>query len=345
MKQIIFVLGTTGTGKTTIGQTLAKNLNCGLIEADKFYDYLGKTYSIPDFDKLCNPDNWSRVPTIEQDRVTWYKNKIKELGKVKTCIIEGATPVYKKEFEGIQEALGFDLKEIVVLYLKPSNWGQLHKQKHGILPDLRLQEAYDREVSLNFPNAIKITDINYLTSPLVYQRKGFTDIKWEKLGMKDKDLTGKSILDLGCNEGWFSDYSFKQGAKEYTGVDNQIKEIIYARNYHQGQFIHSDINQYLDTTKEKFDICVMSSTLHYFNNKAEVIEKISKIADELVLEIPVSLHDDNREHPKAGKDYTIPTTLLVVDWLLKGYQQACIIGESIPPDDSYRLVFNATKPL
>lgn len=343
MKQVIFILGVTGTGKTTTAQQLAQRLDCDLIEADKFYDYVGVKYHIKEYPRLCNPINWGEVPNITEERVYWYSEKKKGLTK-DTLIIEGATPVYLQELKDIEKGLGIKLKNSLFVHLEPNIWPEMYTKKHGLGSNVVLLTDYAREVEkLEDFTVVRIKDVNYLGSPLIYQREGFTDIKWEKLGMKGRDLTGKTVLDLGCNSGWFAKYCKEQNVKAYTGVDNQIKEIIYARHLFEGEFVHRDIEVFLNECIEKertFDICVMASTLHYFDNKEQIIEKISKITNEFVLEIPISQKGDAKEYIKPGKDYTIPTTKLVFNWLEKYFTTYSLIGESIPPDGSFRLVFS-----
>lgn len=337
---IIFILGVTGSGKTTVAQQLAQRLGCGWIEADKFYDHIGKKYNINDFDKFCSPKNWGQLPSIHEERVRWYKDK-NYSGE--TLVIEGATPVYPQALKSILKGLEADIDDCLFIHLEPSNWEELFLKKHGINPNPLFAVKYAKEVANNLKGSkvVKIKDVNYLGSPLVYQRQGFTDEKWKRL--QTGDLSGKTILDLGCNSGWFSKYAFQQGAKAYTGVDNQIKEIIYARHLFDGEFIHQDIEDFLDDCIEEnrtFDVCIMASTLHYFDNKEEIIEKISKIANRLILEIPISQESEAKEFPKEGKEYTIPSTNLVLEWLKKNFDEHSVVGQSIPPDGSYRLVFN-----
>ena len=88
----------------------------------------------------------------------------------------------------------------------------------------------------------------------------------------------------------------------------------------------------------------MASTLHYFEDKEKIIRMISKHVNEVfVLEIPIHRGDVDGEYPVLGQSYLIPTEGLVLKWMKKYFSRVEVVGESVPPDNSYRLVFKGWK--
>lgn len=337
-KQIIFILGTTACGKTTTAENFKYMYNADVINMDLFYDFVGIVYDRLDFDQLTLLSEQEKYPDIDTWKERWLRYRLGLLrrSQSRTLVVEGATLASEKERNIILSLVD---APCTVLLLEPWNWDILYSRKHGMRADRKMLDDYRNTIEGDY---IIVNRIEELTEPLVYQRLGFTDKKWQAL--KLDNLYGKSLLDLGCSTGWFNMYATSQGVGRYVGVDNQWKQIIKARSDHYGEYVYGDIEEYLNSTEDKFDIVIMASTLHYFNNKEEIIHKISTITQELfVLEIPISEEDDMDEHSVQGQTYTIPTEKLAISWLKKYFKKVEIVGESVPPDGSYRLVFKAWK--
>ena len=80
-----------------------------------------------------------------------------------------------------------------------------------------------------------------------------------------QDLTGKSFLDLGCNEGFFCLEAKRRGANRVVGLDANHNAIESARKRASEEnldieFIHSYWNTLPD---EQFDYILLASSLHY----------------------------------------------------------------------------------
>ncbi len=346
MKQIIYILGTTASGKTTQGKRLAKMLDAKFIEADKVYDSLGAVYKRKDYDHLTKPEEWAKYPDFEEQRLKWWKKQFEGLSG--TVVIEGATLIYKEELAAIRNCTGGHTE--IFLYLKPSNWEELYKKKHKSGVYAKPFKDYEEKVkefkSKSGNKVVTITNLEEMVKPLGYQRDGFTDKKWASFEIDS--LKKKSVLDLGCNSGWFSEYVFQLGASQYLGVDNQWKEIAYARALQRGVFDLMDLETFLKYSvkwEDGYDVTIMASTLHYFKEKELIIERIASITkDYFILEIPIQKDShDLAEYYIEKNDYYIPTKELVLYWLGKHFNKVEVIGQSPPPDGSHRLVFKAYK--
>lgn len=63
------------------------------------------------------------------------------------------------------------------------------------------------------------------------------------------DLTGKRVLDIGCNEGFFCAEFARRGAREVVGVDRNKPALDFARE-HYGNLPINFINQSWDELPE-----------------------------------------------------------------------------------------------
>jgi hypothetical protein len=57
---------------------------------------------------------------------------------------------------------------------------------------------------------------------------GSSRAKWEALQLP-ADLTGKSVLDVGCSEGFFCMESAKSGANAVLGIDSRLISLVCAK--------------------------------------------------------------------------------------------------------------------
>ena len=194
---------------------------------------------------------------MEKEGYRFQLQKVKDSGH-RTLVIEGATLGYKQERDVIESLV--DAPSTMIL-LEPSDWKELYMKKHNMRPARDMISEYRQTIEGDY---IVATNLEELTQPLVYQRLGFTDLKWQAL--KLGDVYAKSMLDLGCSTGWFNMYATGGGIGRYVGVDNQWRQIIKARSDHYGEYVLGDIEEYLDGVKESLDIVIMASTLHYLTN-------------------------------------------------------------------------------
>ena len=97
-------------------------------------------------------------------------------------------------------------------------------------------------------------------------------------------LEGLSVLDIGCNEGFFCFEALNKGAKRTVGIDKSKLNIEKATKRakdlglsQSAQFICQDWQNLPD---EKFDIVFLFSALHYAEDQFELIDKIMERVSE-----------------------------------------------------------------
>jgi SAM-dependent methyltransferase len=153
---------------------------------------------------------------------------------------------------------------------------------------------------------------------------------------------GLSVLDLGCNEGFFCIEAVRQGAAAVVGIDANAGFIDSARKRcPQATFLNTS---WWDIPDERFDVVLFLSTMHYEPNPKGLFDKISrhlKPDGRLILECGVIT--DHTEHGyRVGGDLRAwrtvkradgvmryPTSDLLVRDLLSSYAVR-FIGLSVP---------------
>ncbi|MFZ1814300.1 MAG: class I SAM-dependent methyltransferase [Rhizobiaceae bacterium] len=100
---------------------------------------------------------------------------------------------------------------------------------------------------------------------------------------------GKSVLELGPLEGGHSYMIQKYGARSIKAVESNsraflkcliVKQIF---NLDRVEFVLGDFNRYLETTDEKFDVCVASGVLYHCTDPVRTLAEIAKISRKLFL--------------------------------------------------------------
>jgi len=109
-----------------------------------------------------------------------------------------------------------------------------------------------------------------------------------------EEILGLSILDLGSQTGWLGGYCTEHNVKEYIGVDIDQLWIDSAKaSYPNLTFICADLEDYIvDCIKENkfFDIVVISRTIEGVQNHVSVLQQLSKITNQIVLEVGVPVN-------------------------------------------------------
>lgn len=98
-----------------------------------------------------------------------------------------------------------------------------------------------------------------------------SNIEWPCIKNMMPDLTGKSILDIGCGTGIFTFLFEQYNPQKIVGIDlsNSMLEIARNKAVDRGskaQFILGDASNINDVINEKFDFIFSSTTTHYIKN-------------------------------------------------------------------------------
>ena len=110
-------------------------------------------------------------------------------------------------------------------------------------------------------------------------------------------LRGLSVLDLGCNEGFFCGEALKQGAKRVVGIDANREYVERARK----RFSDAEFKQgsWWEIPNEKFDVIFFLSAIHYEWEQRAFLDKLSTHltpTGTLVLECGIGHTSDSNWH-------------------------------------------------
>jgi ubiquinone/menaquinone biosynthesis C-methylase UbiE len=100
--------------------------------------------------------------------------------------------------------------------------------------------------------------------------------EWHQLKALFPDLSGKSVLDLGCGYGWHCKYAVECGAKQVLGIDLSEKMIQEAKEKNADPKIIyrvCGLDDY-DYPADSFDCVVSNLVLHYIADIDEIFKKI-----------------------------------------------------------------------
>lgn len=115
-----------------------------------------------------------------------------------------------------------------------------------------------------------------------------------------EDLTGMSVLDIGCNAGFFSFEAKDRGAEYVCGVDlksgyiDQAKFCAEVRDQ-EVDFLVMDIYN-LDRLGRTFDLVLCVGILYHCNHLMLAIEQASAVADHTII-IETAIHPHHEHLP------------------------------------------------
>jgi tRNA (mo5U34)-methyltransferase len=109
----------------------------------------------------------------------------------------------------------------------------------------------------------------------------FPAIKWEQLARcLPADLTGKSVLDIGCNGGFYSIELKKRGASRVTAIDldtRYLNQARFAAEVHQLDIDFRCMSVYdVGSIGEKFDIVLFMGVLYHLRYPLLALDLLAK---------------------------------------------------------------------
>lgn len=100
--------------------------------------------------------------------------------------------------------------------------------------------------------------------------------EWHQFQRLFPELSGKTVLDLGCGYGWHCQYAAEHGAVRVVGIDRSEKMIRTAREKNAGDVISyqvCDLEEY-EYPDGAFDCVVSNLVLHYVADLEAIYQKV-----------------------------------------------------------------------
>jgi 2-polyprenyl-3-methyl-5-hydroxy-6-metoxy-1,4-benzoquinol methylase len=113
------------------------------------------------------------------------------------------------------------------------------------------------------------------------------------------DMTGKTVLDIGCKYGYFCFEALKRGARRAVGIDVDPESVRKARLLAQclgadASFELCDVEH--DPIEERFDYVLCLNLLHHLMRPVAVLDKLIEVTRErLILEVATLGRRDRRK--------------------------------------------------
>ena len=109
-----------------------------------------------------------------------------------------------------------------------------------------------------------------------------------------EDLTGKTVLDIGCNAGFYSVEALRRGASRVVGIDSDDRYLEQGRLATQAlgftgvEFRNLSVYD-VAQLGERFDLVIFMGVLYHLRHPFHDLERIARASDLLWLE--TTLHD------------------------------------------------------
>jgi SAM-dependent methyltransferase len=165
----------------------------------------------------------------------------------------------------------------------------------------------------------------------------------DKIAMMDlpADLSGKSVLDIGCSEGFYSFEFESRGAARILAIDNHPDACRKAGLLHQlraskVEFRKTDFFQLDSAEIGRHDIVLFLSVFHHLRHPLLAIDRLFDLTEEVtfieyVEAMPESAEEISlllrRRSKKAGRYQMLPTRSYMLELLDRaGYSQIDVLG-------------------
>lgn len=153
--------------------------------------------------------------------------------------------------------------------------------------------------------------------------------EWHLLQPLFPELSGKTVLDLGCGYGWHCKYAAEHGAKAVLGIDQSRRMLGEAIRRNAADHIEyrlCDILEY-DYPPNRYDLVISNLVLHYIEDLESVYKMILRTLK------PGGTLLFNIEHPvfTAGvmQRFSDDGTWPVTDYYYPGKRTTDFLGASV----------------
>jgi len=141
--------------------------------------------------------------------------------------------------------------------------------------------------------------------------------RWkEQIGkMFPEDMTGLTVLDVGCNAGFFSIKVKERGAKRVVALDfleKNIRQAKFLSEYFnlQLEIIKQDLLEYVLTTNEQFDYVLFSRVFYHLRYPNLILDRLAQMVNKKLIFLTETIGDSEILNPKDDYGIEEKTELL-----------------------------------
>ena len=350
MKTVYYVAAPQCSGKTTSARALAARMELPVYHADLVYNMLCAELNLDvppgrliDPRKWDDPgahglESWGDYPDMDAAKAPLFAKLLE--GETGDFVIEGFTLSFASERALVEKVVGPHRAVLLQIDLTYEKWLEFFKSRHGEARKSPHQVVYKRlfsyfeagpdDIVYTFSDPEKMV-VHYA----LYQKPEFVSKKIEALKIPVQE--GDVINDIGCNDGNIGKWCLDHGASHAHGYDANWRFLDKARQ--NGLEPHLG-NVEIDPL-ETADITLCVSVFHYFRDPQSFLEKAAKATKRLfILEIPIYQKPGYVSMWLPRTRITRYSSELIEHWLNENFAEVKCVGESIPPDNSYRLVYH-----
>ena len=135
----------------------------------------------------------------------------------------------------------------------------------------------------------------------------YPNIKWQKIADAiPADLTGKTVLDIGCNAGFYSIEMKKRGASRVLGIDFDdvyLNQARFAAEVAEADIEFQKMSVYdVGALGEKFDVVIFMGVLYHLRHPLLALDLIREHVTKDVM-IFQSMQRGSRDVPEIAENY------------------------------------------
>ena len=128
---------------------------------------------------------------------------------------------------------------------------------------------------------IRLSDGVYTPGPMDSEEK-------LRLIQLPEDLRGKSVLDIGCNEGFFAFEAERRGAAYVLAIDSNVtarKKFHLVKRLLKSnvEFLFLDVTNLDERTIGQFDVTLFLSVFHHLKDPLVALDRVASVTGEMAI--------------------------------------------------------------
>ena len=154
------------------------------------------------------------------------------------------------------------------------------------------------------------------------------------------DLSGKTVLDIGCNEGFFSFEAERRGAAKVVAIDKgkdarEKFNLVHGILQSSVEFLELDLTEIKPSRFGRYDLVFFLAVLHHLRHPFWAFDQVFALTGEVAIlefvEAVSETHPDVcamvRRKSKKGHMHMLPTRTMSLELLARaGYSRVEVLG-------------------